>query len=54
MFERRLYHHLDWLLIGAMAALCAADFLADARLRKRVRAEFERSGGRVDVAALDR
>ncbi|HEY7050112.1 MAG TPA: M20 family metallopeptidase [Jatrophihabitantaceae bacterium] len=35
-------------------ATCAADFLADARLRERVRAEFERSGGRVDVAALDR
>ena len=23
MFERRLYHHLDWLLIGAVLALCA-------------------------------
>jgi rod shape determining protein RodA len=23
MFERRLYYHLDWLLIGAIAALCA-------------------------------
>jgi rod shape determining protein RodA len=22
MFERRLYHHLDWILIGAMASLC--------------------------------
>ncbi|MCC7034468.1 MAG: rod shape-determining protein RodA [Acidobacteria bacterium] len=23
MFERRLYHHIDWLLIGAVFALCA-------------------------------
>lgn len=23
MFERRLYHHIDWLLIGAVYALCA-------------------------------
>jgi rod shape determining protein RodA len=22
MFERRLYHHLDWLLLGAIASLC--------------------------------
>ena len=22
MFERRLYHHLDWLLLGAMLLLC--------------------------------
>lgn len=35
-------------------ATCAADFLADARLRELVRAEFERTGGVVDVAALDR
>jgi metal-dependent amidase/aminoacylase/carboxypeptidase family protein len=35
-------------------ATCAADFLADARLRELVRAEFERTGGVVDVVALDR
>lgn len=23
MFERRLYHHIDWLMIGALTALCA-------------------------------
>jgi rod shape determining protein RodA len=23
MFERRLYHHVDWLLIGAVATICA-------------------------------
>ena len=23
MFERRLYHHIDWLLIGAVLAICA-------------------------------
>ena len=23
MFERRLYFHIDWLLIGAVLALCA-------------------------------
>ena len=23
MFERRLYHHIDWLLIGAVFAICA-------------------------------
>ena len=23
MFERRLYHHIDWALIGAVAAICA-------------------------------
>src|SRR5687768_18562152 len=23
MFERRLYHHIDWVLIGAVLALCA-------------------------------
>ena len=22
MFERRLYHHIDWLLIGALIAIC--------------------------------
>ena len=22
MFERRLYHHLDWLLLGAILSLC--------------------------------
>jgi len=23
MFERRLYHHIDWVLIGAVLAICA-------------------------------
>ncbi len=23
MFERRLYHHIDWALVGAILALCA-------------------------------
>jgi len=23
VFERRLYHHIDWLLIGAVLAICA-------------------------------
>ncbi len=27
MFERRLYHHIDWALVGAMAALCAIGVL---------------------------
>ena len=27
MIERRLYHHLDWLLVAAVVALCAVGVL---------------------------
>ncbi len=65
MFERRLYHHIDWLLIGAVLAICAdrpgddlqhhrrrQPHLLDAGLRARPRPD--RDGRLPSASTIDR